>query len=299
MASTKADKNTGTAKTVILFGGGDAGGLIITASGVRPIPPFSPDIRGTLKSAAAIVMAIEATSDKKISGKMAKLATGMCNLAVEQIENVVGPLDPERSIVFQDDDGGFTCGSTGKPPIPLPWPPLTAPSVKDLIGAGAIEADLIELVGRAQEKKIPLADMFENPQESAKKVGVTISEQTVKDLQFLAPSQLKKIADPIDREIVSFFHDVIEDGRFIATWYLRPYEVSRSLKVQLSEEALARVATRGSAVAFAQFGGIGPRADFGGSAAIVIAAIAIITIVYLASISRAQLVVDRSGIEKF
>lgn len=299
MASPKVEANTGSGRTVILFGGGDAGGLIITASGVRPIPPFSPDIMGTLKSAAAIVNAIETTSNKKTAGKMAKLAISLCNLAVEQMESVVGPLDPERSIVFQDEDGGFTCGSTGKPPIPLPWPPLTAPSVRDLIRTGVVEADLIELVGRAQEKKISLDDIFENPQEVAKKLGLKISDQSVRDLQFLAPSQLKKIEDPIDREIVSFFHKVIDDGRFIATWHTRPYEVARMLKVALSEAALARVASRGSALAFANIGGIGPIADFGGSAAIVIAAIVVVTIVCLASLSRTQLIIDRSQIEKF
>ncbi len=233
-------------KIIILFGGGESGGLIVTENGVRPIPPFEPAIRRNLKSAAAMVNAVKEAPHEGTRQKMAKMATSLCNLAVEQIEEVVGPLDAERSLVFQDDDGGFTCGANGKPPIPLPWPPGSMPSLPDLIAAGVIEADLLELVKRAHDGKVPLKSLFENPAEVAKELGVTVSEKTLKDLHILAPSRLADIKDETDREIFEFFHKVVEDGRYLETFFIRPYEVSRTLKVKLSETALERLIMRGA-----------------------------------------------------
>jgi hypothetical protein len=233
-------------KIVILFGGGESGGLIVTEHGVRPIPPFEPAIRKSLKSAAAMVNAVGEAAQEATRQKMAKMATSLCNLAVEQVEEVVGPLDAERSLVFQDDDGGFTCGSNGKPPIPLPWPPGAMPSLPDLIAAGVIETDLLQLVKSAHEGKVPLKNVFENPAQVAKDLGVTVSEKTLKDLQVLAPSRLADLTDESDREIFQFFHKVVEDGRYLQTFFLRPYEVARTLKVKLSETALERLIMRGA-----------------------------------------------------
>lgn len=237
-------------KIVILFDGGESGALIVTENGVRPIPPFEPAIRKNLKSAAAMVNAVKAAPHESTRQKMAKLATSLCNLAVEQVEEVVGPLDADRSLIFQDDDGGFTCGASGKPPIPLPWPPRGMPSLPDLIAAGVIEADLLELVKRAHARKVPLKNVFEKPAELAKELGVTVSEKTVKDLNILAPSRLADIKDETDREIFEFFHKVVEDGRYLETFFIRPYEVSRTLKVELSEAALERLVTRGAPADF-------------------------------------------------
>ena len=72
-------------KAVILFGGGDGGGLIITDKGVKPIPPFDPAIRSNLKSAAAMVTSVTKTRDARNKEKASKLALSLCNLAVEQV----------------------------------------------------------------------------------------------------------------------------------------------------------------------------------------------------------------------
>jgi len=235
-------------KIVVLFGGGDNGGLIITENGVRPIPQFDPAIRKNLKSAAAMVNATTSAAGENSRRKMAKLATSLCNLAVEQVEEVVGPLDAERSLIFQDDDGGFVCGSTGKPPIPLPWPPGSIPSVHDLVAAGTIEPELVELVLKAKDSKVKLIDVFEKPIDVAKKLGVKLPEKSANDIHMFAPSRLAGIKDETDREIIEFFHKVAEDGRYLETWFTRPYEVSHALNVKLSEPALERLVTRGAAV---------------------------------------------------
>lgn len=284
-------------KMVVLFGGGDGGGLIITDNGVRPIPPFDPGLRQLLRSAAAAVNAAAAAKGESRRGKMAKLSTSLCNLAVEQVEEVVGPLDGERAIVYQDDDGGFTCGSTGKPPIPIPWPPQSLPTISDLIASGAIEKDLVEFVQRAQASNIAMTEMFENPAEISRKLGISLSEKTAKDIQYLAPSRLNQIADPTEREIVGFYHKVIADGRFVETWFSRPYQVAQDLKFKLSDAALERIAAGGAVAGLGSLGGFGPRADMGLGIVVVTAAdIIIIGITIAVSNRRAigQNVKDRS-----
>ena len=234
-------KDAEVVKTVILSDGGIAGGLMVTASGVRSILPFNPVVRLSLKSAAAMVNAVASAPSGNPRRKMARLATSLCNLAVEQVEEVVGPLGADRSLIYQDDDGGFSCGSTGKPPVPVIWPPRSMPSVSEVLDAGVIELDLVELVQKAHNAKIPLTDLYENPEEIAKKVDVTISEKSAKCLRLLAPSKLEDIKNPVDREIVEFFHKVTDDGRFVDTWFTQPYEVSQKLKCRLSDAAIERL----------------------------------------------------------
>ena len=234
-------KDAEVVKTVILSDGGIAGGLMVTASGGRSILPFNPVVRLSLKSAAAMVNAVASAPSGNPRRKMARLATSLCNLAVEQVEGVVGPLGADRSLIYQDDDGGFSCGSTGKPPVPVIWPPRSMPSVSEVLDAGVIELDLVELVQKAHNAKIPLTDLYENPEEIAKKLDVTISEKSAKYLRLLAPSKLDDIKNPVDREIVEFFHKVTDDGRFVDTWFTQPYEVSQKLKCRLSDVAIERL----------------------------------------------------------
>lgn len=282
-------------KIVILFGGGDGGGLIITENGVRPIPPFDPSILLNLKSASALVQAFTKASDQRMRAKLSKLATNLSNLAVEQVEQVVGPLSGEQSLIFQDDDGGFTCGSTGKPPIPLPWPPSHLPSVPDLIASGMISVDLVEFVQKVHAKKIVLTEAFENPAKVAKQLGVTLSEQSVKDLHILAPSKLASIKNPAEREVVSFFHKVATDGRFVETWLSRPYEVSQELKYKLSEDALGILVNGGSSASLSD------ARSSAICAGIVWAGICIVIGILLVAPERPidQIINDRSGMEKF
>jgi hypothetical protein len=178
-------------RSVILFGGGDAGGLIITDTGVRPIPPFDPSIRQTLKSASALVNSLaKSPKEGALKTKKAKLAASLANLAVEVVEEVVGELHGDQALIYQDDDGGFYCGSTGKPPIPIPWPPSVVPSLAELMADGLIERDLVELMQGAKAKKISYTQVFENPQEVAERVGVQVSDKTASDLRLLAPSSV-------------------------------------------------------------------------------------------------------------
>ena len=249
-------------KGVILFGGGDAGGLIITDRGIRPIPPFDPAILLNLRAANAMVKAIAAARGDDVRTKISKSATGLCNLAVEQIEEAVGSLDGEHSLIFQDDDGGFYCGSTGKPPIPIPWPPQNLPSVHAYVSAGVVEADLVALVRTARAKNVPLTKVFEAPEAVAKEFGLTLSTKSANDLRGLSHGKLAAIKNPVEKEVVGFFQKVVEDGRYLDVWFTRPYEVSKDLKYKLSEAAAELILTG----AFVNVGG--PISDDAGSYAI-------------------------------
>ena len=68
------------------------------------------------------------------------------------MEAVVGKLGGDNAIVYLDAEDGFTCGSTGKMPIPIKWPPHHPPSIVDLITSGQIERELIDFVKEASDK---------------------------------------------------------------------------------------------------------------------------------------------------
>jgi len=214
---------------------------MITDHGVNPIPSFDPGIISSLKSVNALVRASAQTNVKSTQAKLRRVLLALSNLTVEQVEQVVGPLDDERAIIFQDQDGGFTCGSTGKPPIPVPWPPLSWPSAQELITQGVVAPDLVNLLRTAREQKKPLVEVFEHPAEAATQLHVKLSEKSAQDLQALAPSKLQSIKDDTDREVISFFHSVVADGRFLDIWYRQPYEVAKSIGVELTEKVIERL----------------------------------------------------------
>lgn len=230
---------------VVLFGGGDGGGFIFSERGVRPIPPFDPAVRLQLRGLSALL-----AGTRRMSGKppreLGTLLNKVANLVVEQVEAVVGPVDGEDALVYQDDDGGFTCGSTGKPPIPFPWPPLALPSVNELIAVGVLERELVDFVSAASERKIDMAKLLEDPSAVADKIGLTLSLRAAADLQQLAPSRIEHIKDPTDKEIVGFFHAVLKDGRFLADWAKRPAETAEKLKIKLSDKAFEKIIAGGS-----------------------------------------------------
>jgi hypothetical protein len=276
--------------SVILFGGGDGGGLIIGPNGVRPIPPFDPFLRLQLRGLSALLQGTTGMPER-LQGEMASLTTRVSNLVVEQVEGVVGKLDADNSLIYQDADGGFTCGSTGRPPIPIPWPPSKMPSLSDLLRGGVFERELIDLIGMASAQQIAITELLESPQEVAHRLGIAISTRTAQDLQQLAPSHVAEVQDPVNKEIVQFFHKVAEDGRFLATWATRPAEAASQLGVQISDRAFDRL------VAGAAGMPLGPGAV--SSPVAVAVAVGITIMLVTDEPGRVLPVLDRSGIVKF
>ncbi|MEB3316954.1 MAG: hypothetical protein VKO39_02250 [Cyanobacteriota bacterium] len=225
---------------VILFGGDDGGGILITSNGVRRIPPFDPSIRLQLRGLSALLNGIRLLPNTP-GEEMTTLVNRVSNIFIEQVEAVVGPLEGDNSLVYLDEDGGFTCGSTGRPPIPFPRHLESFPSFNDLIASNLLASDLVDFVSAASEQQLKIIDVLENPAAAASELDVQLAERTAQDLQRLAPSQLDRISDPVVREVVEFFHKVAEDGQFLSTWATRPYEVASRLDVELSNDALDHI----------------------------------------------------------
>lgn len=106
----------------ILFGGGDAGGILITDHGIEPIPPLEQPLRYQLRALSSLIHAERLLHRKESTRMMATLITELAGTVMTQLEAIVGVVDTDNGVIFQDDGGGFVCGLTGKQPIPLPWP---------------------------------------------------------------------------------------------------------------------------------------------------------------------------------
>ncbi|MBI1805523.1 MAG: hypothetical protein HYR76_00565 [Ignavibacteria bacterium] len=106
--------------STFLFGGGDAGGIIIGPHGIKPIPPFDPGLSLQMKAISVLLQAQTNVGNKETQHQLAEIANRLNDLVVGEVQHAVGSMDAGSSIVYQDADGGFTCGSTGKPPIPFP-----------------------------------------------------------------------------------------------------------------------------------------------------------------------------------
>ena len=276
---------------VILFGGGDGGGLIITASGVRPIPPFDPALRLQLRSVAALLRAERAIPQDEVRRQVGSLVNKLTNLAVGQVEGAVGPVDAEFGIVYQDDDGGFTCGSTGKPPIPFPWPPAPLPGVDELVRRGALAEEVLEFARVAANAGANLSNLFRDPAGEASRLGIELPERAERELKELAIADPEKLEDPVDREVVEFFHKAVADGRYLDAWATRPYEVAKSLDVELSSAAGERIVGASGV----RFGGRDPSVVMSPAAV----AIVVVIVIVVWDRERRVPVIDESGLEKF
>jgi hypothetical protein len=227
---------------LILFNGGTSGGIYIHSNGVQSISPLATPVLLHLRAVADLVKSTRGLSPKARTSKdLQALITKVSNLAVDRVEAAVGPLDAADSLVYLDDGDGFICGSTGAPPRPIGWPPAGPISVEDLVERGALASDVIKFLRRTQAKGLKVADVLNDPASAAKTVGVQLSDLAIANLKPLAPSQLDKIRNPVDRAVVSFFHKVVEDGRFLDSWNREPAAVAKSLKVEVDLAVIDKI----------------------------------------------------------
>lgn len=103
-----------------IIGNSDGGGFEIGPQGIRPIPPWDSGLMGQFKALAALTNALPNLASKQAEEKLAPLATELASVVVQQVRDVVGGLDGDAALVYDDPEGGFVCGSTGQPPHPLP-----------------------------------------------------------------------------------------------------------------------------------------------------------------------------------
>jgi len=125
---------------MILFGGGDGGGIVIDATGVHRIPPYSPDFLRQLKAASALV-SLNTLRNVNLTKEATAIAEQLTSAVIPQIAKTAGTTNlGDNSIAFVDDDGGFVCGSTGKRPLPIPPRTLTSNQFSPITQHQAVHA---------------------------------------------------------------------------------------------------------------------------------------------------------------
>lgn len=273
---------------VILFAGGDGGGIRITPNGIEPIPPFDPALRLQLRALNALVRAASIMpvkeSTRRLGGPVGKLTSAI----LAQLEAVVGEIDADTGLVFQDADGGFTCGSTGKPPIPFPWPVDPRLTVERLIAQNVLSVPALTFLEQAARQKLDVFAVARDPKAAAKRIGVSLSAEVEQSIRSLGIDK-DKLGGAADQEAIDFYKKVVADGRFIADWAINPASVAERLKLKVSQEAIDRI------VASRDIGLTQPGGELMSPAAV---AVAVAIVIVLWSREAELPVLDRSGLRK-
>jgi len=127
------------------------------------------------------------------------------------------------------------------PPRPVTWPPTGNSSIEDLVAGSTLPGDLIAFLRRSTQTDLQVTDILEDPVAAARSIDFPLSQAAAASLRKLAPSQLAAVTDPVDRELVGFFHKVVADGRYIDTWASQPAAVASSIGVTLSDAVVDKL----------------------------------------------------------
>lgn len=120
---------------LILFGGGDAGGIYIGPNGVTRIPPWDPPVLQLRGLAAMLNGSAALTGNAR--AEMDALTAKAAHAIVAQLQGSIGNLEGENTVLFADGDDVVVCGSTGKPTYHGPRPHGPGPVV--LAGAARMQ----------------------------------------------------------------------------------------------------------------------------------------------------------------
>jgi|SRR5579885_3437086 len=135
---------------VILFGGGDGGGIIITANGIIRIPPYGPNIQRMFGAALSMMAAASFVQESGLAKGLVEQATKLAILGKEMLGKQNSQVSGISQFGYMDDDGVFTCGSTG-PIIFVPrgpgWPRFEPDPLPWRQGVGAVELGIAETIG--------------------------------------------------------------------------------------------------------------------------------------------------------
>jgi hypothetical protein len=103
---------------VILFGGGDGGGLILTEHGIKPIPPWNPFDRAQLRALGALVSARAAAGAGRAAKDLDTVIATLNRSVTDAATKEFGSLG-NGGLLYADGEDGVYCGSTG--PIHVPF----------------------------------------------------------------------------------------------------------------------------------------------------------------------------------
>lgn len=112
---------------------GNGMGIVISAEGITIIPPCDPQIVAGMR-AIQETLRVQPALGRTVQREVGAFTTTLGSFVFAGVDKAVGGgLDTESGVVFQDDDGGFSCGSTGRI-RPLPRPGLRIPVDRVLVG---------------------------------------------------------------------------------------------------------------------------------------------------------------------
>jgi hypothetical protein len=274
---------------IILFGGSDGGGIVIGPNGVTPIPPFDPAMLLQFESVSRLLRAERQLGNADTRGQLAVAINSVTNLLVSQVEDTIGEVDEDSGIVFLGEDGGFTCGSSGRPPIPLPWPPRDVPSMEEIISRRVIRDDTVAFLEAAAAYNADFEALFDNPKREAERLGLDLPSEVASQVRALNLNNADRITDPVDREVVSFFQATVKDGQYLAEWASEPARVAELVGFPISQAAVERIGTVSQLVAREQYG----------ENRIIWIVVGIVVIVAVVATEGEAEIADLSGIEKF
>ncbi len=274
--------------------------LLIDKARTRRIPALDLATRNLADSLNRLTAVITVTKDAEADA-LKKSAAALAGQLTERIEGAVGPLDRDGGVVYTDAEGGFTCGSEGRPPIPLPPEPEVLPTPDELKSAGVLDSTSVRLLSRAIEHEMNVIELFEDPREIAEKLDVELDEEGISTLRSLAPSRIDRISDPVQREVVQYLHRVLEDGRYTDSFLAKPASVSAALDIKLSDAAFDRI-LKGASTGLGGGQFAEPVSIAVGITVIVVVDSIVVGLVVTAtkaSFEGLRTVTDRSGLQKF
>ena len=274
--------------------------LLIDKTRTRRIPALDLATRNLADALNRLTAVISVTKEAE-SDSLRKPAAKLAGQLTERIEQALGPLDASGGVVYTDPEGGFTCGSDGKVPIPLPPEPDVLPTPEELKASGVLDSTSVRLLSRAIEQEVNVLELFEDPREIAEKLDVDLDEEGINTLRSLAPSRIERITDPVQREVVHYMHRVLEDGRFTDSFLAKPASVSAALDIKLSDAAFDRI-LKGASTGLGGGQFAEPVSIAVGITVIVVVDSIVVGLVVTAtkaSFEGLRTVTDRSGLEKF
>lgn len=103
---------------VILFGGNDAGGVILTEHGIKPIPPWNPFFVEQLRALSALVSAKASAGPRRPAKSIDSVIDTLSRAVNDAATAEFGSLG-NGGILFADGEDGVYCGPTGPVHVPI------------------------------------------------------------------------------------------------------------------------------------------------------------------------------------
>lgn len=226
--------------------GASGEGMQIRGTGDRVAAIVPPAVLRNLQAIGSLLSAKDAVAEVA-ANQLVKMATEInhsVRIGLEQSFEI----DDNTVITFVNPEGGFVCGSTGQPPLPLPVSPSWLDSQKgralrgiggDLLKAYGLDEDAALFLREAIERKADVRNLFLEPERAAADAGVQLSPEVSRQLEFIRKGE-GRMSGP-EAEVLEFVNRVVKDGRHIREWAVEPRETAKQLGVRVSDEAFQMI----------------------------------------------------------